>query len=159
MTFDLRELYQEVILDHAKQPRNFGHPPGCNRQAKGHNPLCGDRLTVYLTIEGGVVTDAAFDGAGCAISMASASLMTEMVKNKTEAEAHSLFKLFHALVAGDQAEGAEGAENAGDGADLGKLTVFSGVREYPVRVKCATLPWHAFVAALKGKQDDVTTEE
>ncbi|MCH7692439.1 MAG: SUF system NifU family Fe-S cluster assembly protein [Proteobacteria bacterium] len=156
MTFDLRELYQEVILDHAKQPRNFGHPPGCNRQAKGHNPLCGDRLTVYLTIEGGVVTDAAFDGAGCAISMASASLMTEMVKNKTEAEAHSLFKVFHAMVAGDQAEN---AENAGDGADLGKLTVFSGVREYPVRVKCATLPWHAFAAALKGTQEDVTTEE
>ena len=156
MTFDLRELYQEVILDHAKQPRNFGHPPGCNRQAKGHNPLCGDRLTVYLTIEGGVVTDAAFDGAGCAISMASASLMTEMVKNKTEAEAHSLFKVFHAMVAGDQAEN---PENPGDGADLGKLTVFSGVREYPVRVKCATLPWHAFAAALKGKQDDVTTEE
>lgn len=156
MTFDLRELYQEVILDHAKQPRNFGHPPGCNRQAKGHNPLCGDRLTVYLTIEGGVVTDAAFDGAGCAISMASASLMTEMVKNKTEAEAHSLFKVFHAMVAGDQAEN---AENPGDGADLGKLTVFSGVREYPVRVKCATLPWHAFAAALKGTQEDVTTEE
>lgn len=153
MTFDLRELYQEVILDHAKQPRNFGHPPACNRQAKGHNPLCGDRLTVYLTIEGGVVTDAAFEGAGCAISMASASLMTEMVKNKTEAEAHSLFKEFHALVAGDQ------AENPGDGADLGKLAVFSGVREYPVRVKCATLPWHAFAAALKGKQENVTTEE
>ncbi len=156
MTFDLRDLYQEVILDHAKQPRNFGHPPACNRQAKGHNPLCGDRLTVYLTIEDGVVTDAAFEGAGCAISMASASLMTEMVKNKTEAEAHSLFKLFHALVAGDEAEN---AENAGDGADLGKLAVFSGVREYPVLVKCATLPWHAFAAALKGKQVDVTTEE
>jgi nitrogen fixation NifU-like protein len=156
MTFDLRELYQEVILDHAKQPRNFGHPPACNRQAKGHNPLCGDRLTVYLTIDNGVVTDAAFDGAGCAISMASASLMTEMVKNKTEAEAHSLFKGFHAMVAGDQAEN---AENPGDGADLGKLAVFSGVREYPVRVKCATLPWHAFAAALKGKQEDVTTEE
>ena len=153
MTFDLRELYQEVILDHAKQPRNFGHPPACNRQAKGHNPLCGDRLTVYLTIEGGVVTDAAFEGAGCAISMASASLMTEMVKNKTEAEAHGLFTGFHALVAGDQ------AENPGDGADLGKLAVFSGVREYPVRVKCATLPWHAFAAALKGKQENVTTEE
>ena len=156
MMFDLRELYQEVILDHAKQPRNFGQPPACNRQAKGHNPLCGDRLTVYLTIENGVVTDAAFDGAGCAISMASASLMTEIVKNKTEAEAHSLFKGFHALVAGDEAEG---AENANDGADLGKLAVFSGVREYPVRVKCATLPWHAFEAALKGKQEDVTTEE
>ena len=156
MTFDLRELYQEVILDHAKQPRNFGHPPGCNRQAKGLNPLCGDRLTVYLTIDDGVVTDAAFDGAGCAISMASASLMTEMMKNRTEAEAHSLFKGFHAMVAGDQAEN---AENAGDGVDLGKLAVFSGVREYPVRVKCATLPWHAFAAALKGKQEDVTTEE
>ncbi len=153
MTFDLRELYQEVILDHAKQPRNFGHPPACNRQAKGHNPLCGDRLTVYLTIDNGVVTDAAFDGAGCAISMASASLMTEMVKGKTEAEAHALFKEFHALVAGDQ------AENPGDGADLGTLAVFSGVREYPVRVKCATLPWHAFAAALKGKQENVTTEE
>ena len=153
MMFDLRELYQEVILDHAKQPRNFGHPPACNRQAKGHNPLCGDRLTIYLTIENGVVTDAAFEGAGCAISMASASLMTEMVKNKTEAEAHSLFTGFHAMVAGDQ------AENAGDGADLGKLAVFSGVREYPVRVKCATLPWHAFAAALKGRQEDVTTED
>ncbi len=153
MTFDLRDLYQEVILDHAKQPRNFGHPPGCNRQAKGHNPLCGDRLTVYLTIDNGVVTDAAFEGAGCAISMASASLITEMVKGRTEAEADSLFKGFHAMVAGDE------AENAGDGSDLGKLAVFSGVREYPVRVKCATLPWHAFAAALKGKQDDVTTEE
>ncbi len=151
--FDLRELYQEVILDHAKQPRNFGHPPACNRQAKGHNPLCGDRLTVYLTVDKGVVTDAAFEGAGCAISMASASLMTEMLKGKTEAEAQALFTEFHALVAGDE------AENAGDGADLGKLAVFSGVREYPVRVKCATLPWHAFVAALKGKQDSVTTEE
>ncbi len=151
--FDLRELYQEVILDHAKKPRNFGHPPACNRQAKGHNPLCGDRLTVYLSIDDGVVKDAAFEGAGCAISMASASLMTEMVKGKTEAEAHSLFKGFHALVAGD------GTESAGDAADLGKLTIFSGVREYPVRVKCATLPWHAFVAALKGKQESVTTEE
>ncbi len=116
MTFDLRELYQEVILDHAKQPRNFGHPPACNRRAKGHNPLCGDRLTVYLTIDNGVVMDAAFEGAGCAISMASASLMTEMVKNKTDAAAHGLFKGFHAMVAGDQAEG---AENPGDGADLG----------------------------------------
>ncbi len=151
--FDLRELYQEVILDHAKQPRNFGHPPACNRQAKGHNPLCGDRLTVYLTVEKGVVTDAAFEGAGCAISMASASLMTEMLKGKTEAEAQALFTEFHALVAGDGTESAGGAE------DLGKLAVFSGVREYPVRVKCATLPWHAFVAALKGKQDSVTTEE
>lgn len=138
---DLRDLYQEVILDHSKRPRNFHAITGA-RKAEGYNPLCGDRETVYLVLEGDRVKDVAFQGAGCAISTASASMMTESVKGKTRAEAEALFERFHRLITG------ENGETAGKSPELGKLEVFSGVREYPVRVKCATLPWHTLKAAL-----------
>ncbi len=146
---DLRELYQEVILDHSKAPRNFGHPPETNRVALGNNPLCGDRLSIFLTFEDGVVIDAAFEGQGCAISVASASLMTEAVKGKTEADVRDLFERFHRLMTENDAEA--------EAANLDKLAVFAGVREFPVRVKCATLAWHTLVAAMDG-QADVSTE-
>lgn len=146
---DLRELYQEVILDHHKRPRNFRAPADANRSANGFNPLCGDKVTVYLRMEDGVVRDIAFQGSGCAISTASASMMTESLKGKTEAEAERIFERFHELVTGT---------GDPDGADLGKLAVFAGVREYPVRVKCATLAWHTMRAALEGKSDPVATE-
>lgn len=145
---DLRELYQEVILDHSRRPRNFGACPHCNRDAKGHNPLCGDRLTVQLDLENDTIKDAHFQGQGCAISMASASLMTEMVKGKTVAEAKRLFDSFHTLVTGGEA----------DGAELDKLEVLAGVRDYPVRVKCATLAWHTLAAALDNSHMPVVTE-
>ena len=144
---DLRELYQEVIFDHNRQPRNFGRPQGANRSAHGYNPLCGDKVTVYLRVEDGVIRDAAFEGSGCAISTASASLMTEALKGKTEAEAERLFEGFHDMVTGSEAH-----------AGLGKLEVLGGVREFPMRVKCATLAWHTLSAALKGGVDPVTTE-
>jgi nitrogen fixation NifU-like protein len=148
---DLRELYQDVILDHQKKPRNFRVLPEANRHAEGYNPLCGDKLTVYLRLEDDVVRDVSFQGTGCAISTASASMMTESLKGKTRAEAEALFKKFHDLIAGDHAcaEPAPG---------LGKLTVFSGVRQFPVRVKCATLPWHTLRAALQGGEKTVSTE-
>jgi nitrogen fixation NifU-like protein len=148
---DLRELYQEVILDHSKRPRNFHALPDANRKAEGYNPLCGDRETVYLELEDDVVKDVAFEGAGCAISTASASMMTESVKGKTRAEADALVDRVHGLVTGalPQAPGSPG---------LGKLEVFSGVREFPIRVKCATLPWHTFKAALQGDASTVSTE-
>jgi nitrogen fixation NifU-like protein len=152
-TDELRELYQEVILDHSKRPRNFGELPGANRQAHGVNPLCGDQATVYLTIEENVVKDARFVGSGCSISTASASMMTESVKGKTLAEAESLFRRFHALITGSSESG---ETNAGE---LGKLTVFSGVCEFPVRVKCAALAWHTLRAAIKEDKQTVTTEE
>ncbi len=146
---ELRELYQEVILDHGKNPRNFRHPDDCNRQAEGDNPLCGDRLTIYLKVgHNGLVEDAAFEGRGCAISMASASMMTEMVTGKTDEEARRLFESFHRLMTG---------EDAGEGEDLDKLVVLSGVRQFPMRVKCATLAWHTMTAAIKG-DDTVSTE-
>ncbi len=148
---DLRELYQEVILDHSKRPRNFGRLEANNRRAKGHNPLCGDILSLYLTVEDGVVEDVAFEGNGCAISMASASLMTEIVKGKGEAETRELFERFHRLLTSDDADL--------DHLDLDKLAVFAGVREFPVRVKCATLAWHTLTAALDGQTDDVSTED
>ena len=147
---DLRELYQEVILDHAKRPRNFGHPDAANRRALGNNPLCGDQLALYLSFEDGVVREVAFEGNGCAISMASASLMTEAVKGKTEAEVRDLFERFHELVTVDDA--------SVDADALDKLAVFAGVREFPVRVKCATLAWHTLVAAIEGRTEDVSTE-
>jgi nitrogen fixation NifU-like protein len=146
---ELRDLYQEVILDHNRRPRNFGTLPRANRQAEGHNPLCGDRVTVWLDVEGGRIRDVSFEGAGCAISTASASLMTEALKGLDIEEARRLFHGFHELVTH--------GEEAG-GPDLGKLAVFSGVREYPMRVKCATLAWHALMAALDGKDLPVTTE-
>jgi nitrogen fixation NifU-like protein len=144
---DLRDLYQEVILDHNRRPRNFGPLPAANRRAEGHNPLCGDRVTVYLDVEGGRIQGVSFEGAGCAISTASASLMTEALKGRSVEEARSLFHGFHELVT----QGEEGE-------DLGKLAVFTGVREYPMRVKCATLAWHTLMAALDAKDQPVTTE-
>jgi nitrogen fixation NifU-like protein len=148
---DLRELYQEVILDHYRRPRNFRHPEDANRNADGFNPLCGDKVTVFLRIEDGIVRDIAFQGSGCAISTASASMMTESLKGKSEAEIAQIFERFHGLVTGHS------SENDDDSA-LGKLAVFGGVREYPVRVKCATLAWHTMRAALEGKQETVATE-
>ncbi len=151
MSSDLRDLYQEVILDHSKKPRNFHVMPEADRTAEGYNPLCGDRETVYLDLDGDVLKDVSFQGAGCAISTASASMMTESVKGRTRAEAEALFARFRELITG------QNGEKAG-GPDLGKLTVFSGVREYPVRVKCATLPWHTLKAALDGAGAPVSTE-
>jgi nitrogen fixation NifU-like protein len=151
---DLRDLYQEVILDHSKRPRNFHVIADASRRAEGYNPLCGDRETVYLVLEGDRVKDVAFQGAGCAISTASASMMTESVKGKTRAEADALFARFHELITGKNGESNPNAP------ELGKLEVFSGVREYPVRVKCATLPWHTLKAALEseGEPAVVSTE-
>jgi nitrogen fixation NifU-like protein len=148
---DLRELYQTTILDHNKQPRNFRVPEGANRRADGHNPLCGDRVAVHLRLTDGVVEDVGFQGAGCAISTASASLMTQAVKGKSTAEVQKLFDAFHELLTGAPNQEVE-AER------VGKLAVFTGVREYPVRVKCATLPWHTLRAALEGGHEMVKTE-
>jgi nitrogen fixation NifU-like protein len=148
---DLRELYQTTILDHNKQPRNFRVPEGANRRADGHNPLCGDRVAVHVRLADGVVEDVGFQGAGCAISTASASLMTQAVKGKSTAEVQKLFDAFHELLTGDPHQ-AVGAER------VGKLAVFAGVREYPIRVKCATLPWHTLRAALEGGGETVRTE-
>jgi nitrogen fixation protein NifU and related proteins len=150
MSSDLRDLYQEVILDHSKRPRNFHAMPAPDRKAEGYNPLCGDRETVFLDLDGEVLKDVSFQGAGCAISTASASMMTESVKGKTRAEADALFSRFHELITGKT--------GAADGPELGKLEVFSGVREYPVRVKCATLPWHTLKAALDGAGAPISTE-
>jgi nitrogen fixation NifU-like protein len=148
---DLRDLYQEVILEHSKKPRNFGDLEGANRCARGHNPLCGDDVTVYLKIVDGVVEDIRFKGKGCAICTASSSLMTETLKGKTQAEAEPLYRAFHALIT---------QEPSGNGGvvNLGKLKVFAGVREFPLRVKCATLPWHTFEAALRDSDEEVSTE-
>src|SRR5688572_4015748 len=153
MTSELRELYQEVILDHSKRPRNAQPLPDANRQADGHNPLCGDRGTVYVKLEGDTLKDVAYKGAGCSISTASASMMTEALKGRSRQEAEALFERFHRLVtsAPDKA-----AENQAP--ELGKLTVFSGVCEFPVRVKCASLPWHTLKAALEGARTPVSTE-
>jgi len=147
---DLRDLYQEVILDHSKRPRNFGRPaPDANCHAKGHNPLCGDRMTLHLKLKDGIVEDAWFEGNGCAISMASASLMTEEIKGRSADEVRALFERFHDLLTTDD----------GVAEDLDKLAVFAGVREFPVRVKCATLAWHTLTAALDGKTDEISTED
>ena len=148
---DLRELYQTTILDHNRQPRNFRVPEGANRQAAGHNPLCGDRVAVHLVLDDGVVKDVGFQGAGCAISTASASLMTQAVKGKSRAEVEKLFDAFHELLTGDPSQ-------EPDPSRVGKLAVFAGVREYPVRVKCATLAWHTLRAALAGGRETVKTE-
>lgn len=150
---DLRELYQETILDHSKRPRNFRELPEASHRADGHNPLCGDRVTVYVRVEDGVVRDVSFRGAGCSISTASASMMTEALKGRTLAEAEALFERFHALVTSSPVE-APGSP----GPELGKLAVFSGVCEFPVRVKCASLAWHTLHAALRGAPRPVSTE-
>jgi nitrogen fixation NifU-like protein len=148
---ELRELYQSVILDHNKKPRNFREPSGVNRSSEGHNPLCGDHVTVHLELEGDVVKDVGFQGRGCAISTASASLMTEAVKGKSVREAKDLFERFHSLVTSRPTDRV-------DAEDLGKLSVFTGVREFPMRVKCATLCWHTLCSALGGGGEHVTTE-
>ena len=150
---ELYDLYQEVILDHNKSPRNYGAPEQADRHADGHNPLCGDRLTVYLDLSAEGNVDAVhFEGSGCAISKASASLMTEAVKGKSREEVEALFEEFHRLLTGDPSERGEAV-----GA-LGKLAVFEGVREFPVRVKCATLAWHTLKAALDNEQQPASTE-
>lgn len=148
---ELQDLYQELILDHYKRPRNRRRPADANHTAEGRNPLCGDRVDIFVRLEGDRVADAAFEGTGCAISTASASMMTEAIKGKTLGEAKSLFDKFHALVTGR-------LEDPAAGPDLGKLEVFSGVCQYPVRVKCATLAWHTLEAALADRQDTVSTE-
>jgi nitrogen fixation NifU-like protein len=155
---ELRDLYQEVILDHAKRPRNFGRPERFDHEAHGHNPLCGDKVDIFVILgASGTVEDVRFEGRGCAISMASASLMTELLKGKTEAEARHLFERFHEMVT-HEAGGDPFPDAASD--DLERLEVLAGVRQFPMRVKCATLPWHTFNAALaSGKAPaEVTTE-
>lgn len=147
---DLRELYQDIILDHSKRPRNFGKLDGANREARGYNPLCGDRVMLELKVEGDRVVDAKFEAKGCAISVASASMMTDMIKGKTAAEARALFAQFRGLVTGKPANGG--------GEDMDRLAALSGVKDFPSRIKCATLPWHALAAALDGKQAEVKTE-
>jgi nitrogen fixation NifU-like protein len=143
---DLRDLYQEVILDHGKSPRNFGHPDGANRTAHGHNAMCGDTIDVFLTVDGeGNIQDAAFEGQGCAISVASASMMTEMLKGRTHADAHHLFETMHALCTGHEDE-ADLADLDEDTAD--RMQILAGVRQYPMRVKCATLAWHTMDKAM-----------
>ena len=148
---DLRELYQELIIDHSKRPRNFRTLEGANRKAEGYNPLCGDKVTVYVDVDGDRVADIGFEGKGCAISTASASVMTETVKGKSLAEAEALFEIFHNLVTGKPPADGKTPE-------LGKLAVFSGVSEFPARVKCATLAWHTLQAALHRAAQPVSTE-
>jgi nitrogen fixation NifU-like protein len=148
---DLRELYQQVILDHNRAPRNFGSLTRPTRKAEGYNPLCGDRVAVEVEIQGDVVRDIAFRGSGCAISRASASMMTASVKGKPVADAEADFERFHRMLTTDRPD-------EGDEAALGKLTVFATVREFPSRVKCATLPWHTMRAALAGRTESVSTE-
>lgn len=144
---ELRELYQEVIFDHYRQPRNYGPLPSANHSADGYNPLCGDKVKVSLRVENGVIRDAHFEGSGCAISTASASLMTESLKGKREAEALRMLDDFHRMVTGGAVVGG-----------LGKLEALAGVREFPQRVKCATLAWHTLQAALENRHEPVTTE-
>ena len=151
---DLRDLYQEVILDHGKHPRNLRRPPDANRMADGHNPMCGDQLTVYLKLAAdGTVLDAAFQGHGCAISVASASMMTEILKGKSEAQAHALFNALHAICTGEDEETNQKTHNLLTGLDddMERMQILAGVREFPVRVKCATLAWHTMVAAMDGE--------
>ena len=149
MSTDLRDLYQQVILDHNRSPRNFKQLPEANHSAKGDNPLCGDKITVYVKVNDGVIEDVAFQGTGCAISQSSASLMTSAVKGKTVEEAEKLFHAFHDMVTGEPTNG--------EPVNLGKLAAFEGVKEFPARVKCANLAWHTLHAAL-AEEESVTTE-
>ena len=146
---ELRDLYQEVILEHSKKPRNYRALESANHKAEGFNPLCGDHFTVYLDLKDGAINDIGFQGSGCAISKASASMMTQTVKGKTADEAEQIFTRFHDLVTGHGSANEEA---------LGKLAVFAGVSEFPLRVKCATLAWHALRAALHGEEQAVSTE-
>ena len=148
---DLDELYQELIKDHTKRPRNFREMPDATRTADGHNRLCGDKLTLFVKLEGDIIKDVAFKGSGCSISTASASMMTEALKGKTIAEAQALFGKFHDVLTGPPDE-------TPDVPELGKLAAFHGVRKFPVRVKCATLAWHTLQAALKDDHTPVSTE-
>jgi nitrogen fixation NifU-like protein len=148
---DLSDLYQEVILEHSKAPRNFRKPASANQEAEGYNPLCGDRCSVYIDMDGDAIKEIGFQGSGCAISRASASMMTQMLKGKTKAEAVQLFEQFHRLVTGEEDAITKASE-------LGKLAVFAGVSKYPARVKCATLAWHTLQSALEDKHDPVSTE-
>ena len=147
---DLTELYQELIIDHSRKPRNFRALASPDRQVEGFNPLCGDRFTIYLDLEGDVIQDVSFQGSGCAISTASASLMTQALKGKSRQEAEELFRRFQRMITGEVGEA--------EAEQLGKLAVFAGVRKFPVRVKCATLSWHAIHAALHGERQPVSTE-
>ena len=147
--FDLADLYQQLILDHNRSPRNHRRLDDAVRRSEGYNPLCGDRVTVYLALDGEVISDVAFEGAGCAISTAAASLMTEAVKGMSLSEATALFERFRELVTGGAKPGDE---------PLGKLDAFAGVRNYPARVKCATLAWHTLKAAINAEHEVVTTE-
>ena len=148
---DLNELYQEVILDHNRRPRNFGTLPDATRIANGHNPLCGDKLKLYLRLDGDRIADVSFEGSGCAISKSSASLMTDAIKGRPIADARALFERFHQIVTTP-------VDEPIDEASVGKLAVLAGVREFPVRVKCASLPWHTLIAALDGADEPVKTE-
>ena len=151
---DLRSLYEEVILDHNRNPRNYPKKPDdCNCTAHGHNPLCGDEVQVHVRLQDGVIQDIGFEGQGCAISTASASLMTEALKGKSEAEAALLFDALHSLLTDRVCDDSDAAAER-----LGKLTVLGGVKEFPMRVKCATLAWHTLAAALEHSNDPVTTE-
>jgi nitrogen fixation protein NifU and related proteins len=145
---ELRDLYQEVILEHSRHPRNYRAMESASHKVEGFNPLCGDRFTIYLDLQDGAIRDVSFQGSGCAISKASASMMTQTLKGKSAGEAKELFDKFHDLVTG----------HGRSTEDLGKLAVFAGVSEFPVRVKCATLSWHALRAALQGKEEAVSTE-
>jgi nitrogen fixation NifU-like protein len=150
---ELDELYQEVILDHNKSPRNFRPMAHANRKAQGYNPLCGDQVTVYLQLEGGVIKDISFQGSGCAISKASASMMTAELKGKSEREARELFANVHDMLTGN----ANGAEKEGR-KKVGKLAILSGVSKFPARVKCASLAWHTVNSALNAEEEVVSTE-
>ena len=148
MSDDLTELYQQVILDHSKSPRNFRKLENANRTAQGHNPLCGDHYTIYAVMDGEVIKDIGFQGSGCAISKASASILTDSLKGKTKTDVKAVFEKVREMV------------TTGKGHDdVGKLAVFAGVHKFPARVKCAILPWHAVVAAVEGRQEPVTTEK
>ena len=152
MIFDLKDLYQEVIIDHNRSPRNFGKLENPTQVAEGYNPLCGDKLNLYLTTEDDLITDVSFDGSGCAISVASASLMTDSLKGKTIEEAEQLFESFHDLIMKEETPDQEQMQS------LGKLAALAGVKEYPARVKCATLCWHTLHSALQGDECSATTE-
>jgi nitrogen fixation NifU-like protein len=148
---DLRDLYEEVILDHNRNPRNYPkNPPGSNRHASGHNPLCGDEIGIHLIVEDGLVKDVGFEGEGCAISVASASMMTQAIIGMTEGEVHILFQKVHEMLTENKKD---------DLPDIGKLRALAGVHEYPSRVKCASLAWHTLVAALENKEGETVTTE
>ena len=149
--FNVKDLYQDVIVDHNRSPRNFRDMENANRTADGYNPLCGDKLKIFIRIENGVIEDVSFEGSGCAISIASASLMTQQIKGKTEEEVNGIFNDFHEMVTDE-------SDKMGDFETMGKLAALAGVKQYPSRIKCATLCWHTLNAAMKGTEDIVATE-